>query len=146
MWPAAVTQVLQLGFNAPQSWPWDSYHILTILSLNLCFKSEVQRDSEASTRNSEVQHTHGPAPATSLRCICRHLPFPSPWAASLTPLPLCTLPGAQAQAWKGRCRASAPDRPGAGGYGNDVMRRQRMGLCTGSLGEASLLRAFCSSG
>ena len=87
-------------------------HILTILSLNLCFKSEVQRDSEASTRNSEIQHTHGPTPChqPAMRLWPPAILQPSGLPA-LTPLSLCTLPGAHAQAWKGWCQASAPDCP-----------------------------------
>lgn len=90
-------------------------HNLIILSLNVCFKSEVQRDDEASTRDSEIQHTRGPTPCHHPAMRLRPPAFSRPWAArsrsTVTPHPRCWGIRLSLEGW---CRASAPGRPRRG--------------------------------
>ena len=113
-------------------------HILIILSLNVCFTSEVQRDDEASTRDSETQHTRGPTPCHHPAMRLWPPASPDPGPPALTPPTLRTHPAGQSGP-SGRVVSGFCARSPRAGRGSDVMRWRRTGSA-GSPGEASLPR------
>lgn len=124
MWPAAVTQSGNWDLRLLNHGLGILNHILIILSLNVCFKSEVQRDDEASTRDSETQHTRGPTPCHHPAMRLRPPASPDPGPPALTPPSLRTHPaGRSGPVRKGGVGFRA--RPPRAGRGSDVMRRRR---------------------